>query len=613
VTAATASDIDTTGPSLSRRDWSRKYPPLVALLLAMGLAVTVLPSALNLPQSNPSTTLEYAPVPPDDNATPPIGNVNQLGLGSSNGISGGGASGGAGGGEGDEAAPPIPPQTIKGKDPSTKRCVGSPPRQTEDPLSPPCVPYFDCTQNGGATYQGVFENELKILFYLDSGVVDAGTSRGDEGRPVNKYYDLLAAEQPDDPIYVRIVRGWQNYFYDRYQTYCRRVHIFVYYGSDITAGPDSKRADAYDNYVRIKPFAVVSESASSNDAYLEAMARRGVLNFGSLLGRRKAFFDSYPGMIWGYNPPMETKAQQYVEFVCKKVKGGVATLGGPGTNGLPRKYGLIYTTDPNHEDKQQMKDLVVAGLKNCGVTISATGTFPTCCLAEDVTNTDLYASNNMTNFQSQNITTIIWPGGVEGGHSDAAFQRRYFPEWILLGDEQFDGYNVSEFQQQDVWQYAWVVSNSVKIVDFDEEPCFLAYKDADPTRPDRDVRGVACRTYKNLRNLFIGIQVAGPYLGPTSINEGFHQIPGKASTDPQSPACFYNPGDYTCVKDSVYMYWDPNAQAPNNAKIGCWRMVFDAKRFLTGTFPTGDPGKERAPSDPCNGFNGSAFYIGPGL
>src|SRR5688572_3792251 len=35
-----------------------------------------------------------------------------------------------------------------------RRCVGDPPRQIEDPQSPPCVPYWS-GDNGGATTKGV--------------------------------------------------------------------------------------------------------------------------------------------------------------------------------------------------------------------------------------------------------------------------------------------------------------------------------------------------------------------------------------------------------------------------------------------------------------------------
>jgi hypothetical protein len=69
------------------------------------------------------------------------------------------------GGEG-EGAPPLPPLPGgKGVNPSNKRCVGNPPRQTEDPTSPPCVAFFD-GDNFGSTYQGVTGEEIRVLIYV---------------------------------------------------------------------------------------------------------------------------------------------------------------------------------------------------------------------------------------------------------------------------------------------------------------------------------------------------------------------------------------------------------------------------------------------------------------
>src|SRR5687768_11157954 len=170
-----------TAPLPSAGEWSRKYPPLVAILVALILAVAVLPSSLNLPQTNPTQTLEYAPVPPEDEeATPPQGNLNSLGLAGSQSIEGEGAVGGElGGGL---------PEGI-GDNPATYRCVGSPPRQTEDPLSPPCVPYFE-GDNFGDTYQGVTEDEVKLVLYFDGNLGTVGTSRGTETCPTNTMIDL---------------------------------------------------------------------------------------------------------------------------------------------------------------------------------------------------------------------------------------------------------------------------------------------------------------------------------------------------------------------------------------------------------------------------------------
>src|SRR5256885_6473236 len=45
--------------------------------------------------------------------------------------------------------------------PRVRRCIGDPPRQIEDPQSPPCVPYWS-GDNGGATYKGVTRDEIRI-------------------------------------------------------------------------------------------------------------------------------------------------------------------------------------------------------------------------------------------------------------------------------------------------------------------------------------------------------------------------------------------------------------------------------------------------------------------
>src|SRR5687768_6588991 len=200
-----------TAPLPSAGEWSRKYPPLVSILVALILAIAVLPSALNLPQTNPTQTLEYAPVPPEDNdEPPPAGNLSSLGLGSSSGVAED-AEGGEGAGD---LPPPLPGG--KGVNPSTKRCVGNPPRQTEDPLAPPCVAYFD-GDNFGATYQGVSREEVRILVYVSGGVRYTSSSTAAVS-PTNEYFDL--AEPPknnDEFLVVKGMRAWQRYFNDRFQ------------------------------------------------------------------------------------------------------------------------------------------------------------------------------------------------------------------------------------------------------------------------------------------------------------------------------------------------------------------------------------------------------------
>src|SRR5687767_16037068 len=98
------------------------------MALAVLIAVAVLPSALNLPQANPTETLEYAPVPPSDHDPPPppaAGHLAPLGLAPTAGlVSGpadtGAATGGPGPGPGPppHAAPPPPADILPPATPS---------------------------------------------------------------------------------------------------------------------------------------------------------------------------------------------------------------------------------------------------------------------------------------------------------------------------------------------------------------------------------------------------------------------------------------------------------------------------------------------------------------
>lgn len=229
---------------VDRRGLRRDTPPLIAVALVLIGLLALLPSALNLPQTNPTQTLEFAPVPPDDQSAPPAaGNLSGLGLGSSSSISG--ANG--------QSSFPDSNAGRSVKLPGTKRCVGNPPRQTEDPFSPPCVASFN-GDNGGSTYQGVTSDEVRILMYVDSSYSDVGGD-GAVARPTAKLYDLEKPPDPDETesYHVRAGRIWQRYFNDRYQAYGRFVHFYVYFSRQLTtasSNAEARRADAVDNYAQ---------------------------------------------------------------------------------------------------------------------------------------------------------------------------------------------------------------------------------------------------------------------------------------------------------------------------------------------------------------------------
>ena len=597
-----------------RGGWRTDYPPLLAVAAVLFLVLVVLPSALNLPQAATQTTPEYAPVPPSDDDPPPSeqGNLSSLSLASNGsigeGVGQGDGEGGAGGGaigQGPKGA---------GRRPSSKRCVGRPPRQTEDKLSPPCVAFFE-GDNFGNTYQGVTKEEIRVLIYHECCILNQ-TSRGIEEDPRDVLIDM-GEPTPEgiSSVEDRTLRALQRYFNDRYQTYGRRVRFFLYFApsyiSTNNRTPENRRRDAVNNFDKVKPFAVLTYTTYGNEgAYLDTMAKRGVLNFGADQSRDESFYRTYPKQIWGYLPSIQVQARQYASFVCTKVIGNkVSFSGNSGDNGKPRKLGLLYLDDPNFPEIKRFTDVSKKLIEDCGGDIALERSYVESGQAASSTSGQDVAAANMAAFQGDGITTILWPQGYETHHSKAAGAIGYRPEWVVAGDRALDGNLSSTFQDQSVWQHAWVVSNNTLEPPVQQTNCANAIREGNPDIDQRDV-AQTCNLrnfYNELRQLFIGIQVAGPRLGPTSIDRGFHAIPPIASNDPSVPACYYEVDDYTCVKDAVAMWWDPSSRAPGSSAQGCWRMGDNAKRYLVDRWPKGDVLTMKRQDDPCVNFNGVYF------
>ena len=583
---------------MTKRSRLADYPPLLVIGVGLLIVLAVLPSSLNFPQSNPTETLEYAPVPPDDaDNPPPAGNLGSLGLGTSSGVTAAGAT-----------PPPVAPIAGRSKDASAKRCVGSPPHQTEDPFSPPCVAFFD-GDNFGATYVGVSREEIRILVYVNGGFTDCVTARGCETRPTDTYYDLASEPQQNEHHIVRMQRLHQRYFNERYQTYGRYVHFFVYFGNGNLA-PETRRAEAVENLERVKPFAImIGPQTPDPDPYIDVMARHGVLVFSSLANKPAEFFRRYPRLVWSYLPSIEEQAKVYSSFVCDKVVGKpVSVSGNPTDQGKARRLGFLHTTDVEAPGMQLFASIVKQQIMACGGEFVADRTFPYAGYAVDARTTGDYAVQNIAAFAQQRVTTVIWAQGFEIRHSAAAANIGYRPEWIIAGDATHESYETTQRQEQSVWNgHAWVVTSIPRKVDVEQTHCFQALRETDPDAPIADVSYECGLTtdYEDLRLMFTGIQVAGPRLGPHAIDEGLHAIPPVLSTDPQVPACFFRPGDYTCVKDAEWMWWDRTGKPPSSNQPGCWRMVLGGRRFIAGRWPDGNVDVQRRTGDPCNNHAGN--------
>ncbi|HUR48538.1 MAG TPA: hypothetical protein VMY88_03275 [Acidimicrobiales bacterium] len=492
-----------------------------------------------------------------------------------------------------------------GKSPSTKRCVGSPPRQTEDPLSPPCVAHFS-GDNGGSTAAGVTRDEVRLLVYFQGSAPGTYTitDRGAEQDPdPNQIFDLSRPAADNEPFQVRSFRLWQRFFNERYQTYGRFVRFFVHYGSDVD-GPEARRADASTGLKEVDPFAVLLMSQLNADAYLDVVSRHGVLSF---LGRgtadpnpglAAASFQKYAGLFWAYDPSVEKRAAVVTGALCRQLVGRPVSFSGNAQDqGTPRVLGMYRADDRRMPQLQRYAALVKSGVEACGGTWAAEATFPESKCIECGSSPE-YAVKAVAGFREAGVTTVVWPGGFETRFSKAAAAAGWFPEIVLGGDGVSEDNLRATTNDQRVWAHTTAITAMLRSGDTSSRPCGQAAREADPETADA---GVACESYETARQVFIGIQVAGPRLTSSAVDKGFHAIPAVASTDPSIPACFYEASDYTCVKDAMLTWWDPSGTNPASGQPGCNRMVDGGLRRLAGGWSDRDIAAGRTAGDPCNG------------
>ena len=473
--------------------------------------------------------------------------------------------------------------------PSNYRCSASN-QQTWDPISPPCIPIFE-GDNGGATAPGVTADEVRIVLYLDG---DKFLNRRDGTReriPGYRTYDLFQppAAGEDEPSPVIVARAYQSYFNQRFQTYKRRVRFFVYFNDSFEArAAEVVRADVAVLLGQVDPFAFVDGSVEADSTALAtAVAQAGRLVFSDRALSSAALARSYPGLMWNHQPSDEQSAQLFSAYVCEQVVGGRTPAG------EARRLGLVANTDPRFPGLSVMASTLAAQVAACGGSFPMKVTTERHTYAVDLTEpvrSDVLA--DMALFQRDGINTIVSPGGYDPEFGRAATLLGYRPQWVTAGDGLSEGSSAGFYQSPVAWDGAISVAANHTPVPPAQDFCTRAVREVSQSIPAEDVER-ECRMYVQLRQLFIGIQVAGPTLTAANLDRGLHSIPSRVSSDPSSPACWYRPGDYTCIKDVAVGQWDPAVVHPRDVSVlplvtppGCWRLVGEGRRYSAGGFPS---------------------------
>jgi hypothetical protein len=443
---------------------------------------------------------------------------------------------------------------------------------------PACVvPWPEGANNGGATYQGVTAETIKVVRY------------NDPVQPVSDA-DLKRRWQTSLDLYERFYRTWG-----------RKVENIVVgkSGDDEVA----QRADAV-KIANHKPFAVIGVVSSDHVLISELAARKIVVitnsNVTVELSTKLAPY------VWGVTIQSdEHVALNAGEYAGKRLVGLPARWAGQADFRVTtRKFGLIYpdTLDPSYFTKAFAKH---------GGTLTEAISYPA---GQD--NASLWGERAQViaaRLKNRGVTTVVAITDLlfTGPMTHSAAGQNWFPEWVTTGYLAQDLDIVASTFNQAQWRNAFGPAG-IPIASAPEAPWpqywfynwywgagYARGADGRSQTSDDNQNGPA---HSEATVLFAGIHGAGPNLTPETFRDGVFALPpaGGASVGGKVSAQqsfgrhgFFPWDDYNAFDDFDEVYWDPTAVAPDlvtgQNTAGHYRHLNGGRRYTVDQWPAGEP------------------------
>jgi len=436
---------------------------------------------------------------------------------------------------------------------AVRRCVGNPPRQIEDPQSPPCVPFWK-GDNGGATWKGVTATEVRIGIWED---------------------------KPE-------IRLLEQFFNERFEFYGRKLTFVLGDASPEGDGPDGMRIDAA-LFDELNVFGVASYAGRRNPGpFYDELTRRqivGVMGRAPMIGEQH-LRDMRPYQ-WSYLPGVETIGRNIGEWACKTLAG----LGSEHARGRyvqpERKFGIMFGTNPDGSKPD------ISGLRGtlaaCGLT-----DLPEVEISNDSGQRQETFQQAVLQFNDalDPVTSVICMCHSNGlvNVQAVALAQGYTPEWIVstyqTSDEDTGGSGYAQANQ------VFGLTFWNKRLPSGQNPWDWAVDEVDPGHDwQTDLFDQTFQfTYGGLLLMAAGLQMAGPNLTPETFEQGLFnaQFPNPGADGPPlyQAAVDFGPGDYVMNDSGAVIWWNPSVRSYQGSQ-GTFCYVDLGKRWSVGGWREG--------------------------
>jgi hypothetical protein len=452
---------------------------------------------------------------------------------------------------------------------------------------PICVAEWKGTDNGGATYQGVTADSVKIVALVPNEQQTA--ARIKQQQPTN-----WAIGTPGSGTVPNAMEDALAAYAAFFETYGREVSVeYITSSGDDEA---AQRADAVAAKAE-KPFAVVDATYTGHPVFEAEVAAAKMPVFGNA-GALEATVKQAP-YRWG-QADANAGAINTAEFVGKQLEGKKAVYAGDkAMQSQPRKFGMVFS------DTVIDQDLFDAALVKYGGKIApgAAITYPASASAVGDPNVaQQQAPTTITKLKSLGVTSVLLmtDSAMTSAMLKQATAQDYFPEWVIAGYQNMDFQFLAQGYPQDQWAHAFGLSNLPPTNPAVATAAGASVYDAVQWYWGTG-KGTSGLGTTNLVNWFMsGIMYAGPKLTPKTFQQGFFSVPGAGGApdgDVHSVQHGYGktaglPYDEYLrgSQDFTVVWWDPDTAGTSLGGLppgqGTWFYLDGAKRYYAGHWPT---------------------------
>ncbi len=505
----------------------------------------------------------------------------------SGGAPGGGSAGGSGGttgggtapapsqgGGADPSAPPPPPPgtPVANCDPATGRIA------IPSLRAPECVEAFR-GDNGGATYQGVSADTIRLGVYIAQG--DA----------TSEAILTAAGANDSDEVVMEQHRQLKDFYQTHYETYGRDVELVFVRGSGPATDDAVGRADAKEMISK----GVFASINAPNNVYVDELVANGIMCF-CTVSQPNSFYTDRAPFVWSGS--LMSSSQGYfhrAEFVGKRLAGRNAVHAGDALfQTQERVFGLAYYDDDQKSYRPGI-DFFISELRSkYGIELAAIVAykgFPDTAASQEA------ARPLIQKMKSAGVTSLIFSGDPFAPifFTQEATRQQYSPEWIITGSALTDTALFARTYDQTQWRNAFGVSFLAARIPEELTDLYRKLVWHHGNEPPASTYGVINAP---VAIFWEGIHYAGPTLDPGTFRDGMFRAQPTGVGKISLPQSSYSPAgvlwpfdDYTTFDDITLIWWDPTAQGEDEVGAqgaGLYRFVDMGKRYLPGQQPNAD-------------------------